>query len=830
MTINFRMKLLQTSHILIALVFFMGFTGCNLKSFIYPDQVELPDTMVPLPLPAQEVEFNVLVPETTPSDAQVFVDILDEVTGLAFNPKRFALTKVAERFYSGKFSLSQGAVIRYRYHMLTESHKQEFTPLGARIRYRLAYIIPGVQIRDLVSRWENEPADIPTGRIQGVILNSASNAPVGNILVTIAGISTISSIDGSFTLDGVPIGTYNLVAYSLDGGYLPFQQGAVVAAASTTPVSIQMQANKLVSITFIVTPPLQSSSQNPPIRMIGNLLQLGNTFADLQGGMSTLSIRAPQLSMQTDGKYFLRLQLPAGAYLQYKFSIGDGFWNAEHSTDGSFRLRELIVPNKDTTYQEIITSWEASGAKPIHFYITVPDNTPPTEHVSLQLNPFGWMEPIPIWPAGNNQWQYTLFSPMHLVGEVAFRICRNEQCTAAVDAAELGENAGKNRFTPSLIEQEITYQVEEWAFLTSELEPTPVVTGSITPQKAGFMAGVELAEFSHPSWMATYTPALQNIAGLGANWLVITPTWSVVNNSPPVIIQKPGVDPLQADTEAMVSGAISQGLQVAVYPRLIFQKDIPSWWQDAARDQDWWQTWFDRYASFILHQATLAEQAGASAFILGGYDIIPALPSGKLFDGSDSGVPEDVEATWNTLIMNIRSRFSGKIGWAVNYPYLFERTPSFINQVDWNYVLWSAPMSTTNQPDQAEMAATITQLLNQDIKVLKTDLNKPIVLGVQFASANGAAANCIVAEEGCLQINWDTVSVYTDPICKIDLLEQVEMYNALFVAINQTDWLDGIISRGFYPPAIVQDCSPSIYGKPAADVLWYWYPRLLGTR
>ena len=47
-------------------------------------------------------------------------------------------------------------------------------------------------------------------------------------------------------------------------------------------------------------------------------------------------------------------------------------------------------------------------------------------------------------------------------------------------------------------------------------------------------------------------------------------------------------------------------------------------------------------------------------------------------------------------------------------------------------------------------------------------------------------------------------------------------------AINARTWIIGVVSRGFYPPAALQDKSTSVHGKPAADILWYWYPRLLG--
>lgn len=828
-----RPSILSLLRICTVLIIVISSSACELQQYIYPEEIDPAETVFPGTLPMQDVTFSAFVPESTPEDAEVYIDILDEVTGLAFNPKRYPMQKVAERFYTVTIPLSQYSVTKYRYLLSTEIPSLELTPLGTRIRYRLVHVIPGVQVRDLVSRWENDlsaPETAATGRVQGVILDASTSKPVGNILVSIAGISTITSIDGLYSLDGVPTGTHNLVAYSLDGSYKTFQQGALVAASSTTPATIQMAPAKLVEITFNVTPPAQSVDQQPPIRLIGNLIQLGNMFADLQGGLSTLAIRAPVLSAGNNGQYSIKLQLPAGTYLQYKYSIGDGFWNAEHAIDGSFQLREMIVPDKNTIVNDTVHSWEASGAKPIHFLIDVPDVTPQNEHISLQLNPYGWMEPIPVWQTGKNQWEFTLYSPMNLVGEVYYRVCRNEQCNTAVDASILGKDTVISSFTPSLIEQDIHISVEKWAFLQQSQEPTPVVTSAITKQKSGYVAGIELARFTHPSWYSTYTPAMQNIKNLSANLVIVTPTWSVTAITPPIISQTPGIDLMQPDTIAMIKDARAAGLQVAVYPRLNFPADVESWWAGGTRDQDWWQTWFDRYSTFMLNQATIAEQAGASALIIGGYDILPALPMGKLYDGSDSGVPLEAEPYWQTLISDIRSRFSGSIAWAVTYPYLFDRTPAFVEQMDWLYVLWSAPAAATSDPNQSEMASEILRLLNDDIQVMKSDLNKPVVLAVQFASANGAASNCITANDGCLQVDWDTISSYTDPVCQVDLLEQVALYNALFIAINQVEWLDGIVSRGFYPPAIVQDCSPSIYGKPAADVVWYWYPRMLGIK
>jgi hypothetical protein len=59
--------------------------------------------------------------------------------------------------------------------------------------------------------------------------------------------------------------------------------------------------------------------------------------------------------------------------------------------------------------------------------------------------------------------------------------------------------------------------------------------------------------------------------------------------------------------------------------------------------------------------------------------------------------------------------------------------------------------------------------------------------------------------------------------------QQVDIYDAMFNAINARSWVSGFVSRGYFSPVVLLDKSASIYGKPAADLLWYWFPRLLGN-
>jgi hypothetical protein len=63
----------------------------------------------------------------------------------------------------------------------------------------------------------------------------------------------------------------------------------------------------------------------------------------------------------------------------------------------------------------------------------------------------------------------------------------------------------------------------------------------------------------------------------------------------------------------------------------------------------------------------------------------------------------------------------------------------------------------------------------------------------------------------------------------LSLQTQADIYEAMLATVNTRPWISGFVSRGYYPPAALQDKSASIHSKPTADILWYWFPRMLGT-
>ncbi len=818
----------QSISFLTAIFLILSIASCNLPVNLNTSS-PTPTVSAPsaTPLPQTETSFIVEIPQDLASGQSVYLDILDEVTGLALNPVRYKLLTIDSRHFGIKLPISIGSVLKYRYALGGTKPAVEYTATGKQVRYRLLDVAgPGVTEQDTVSAWSDLPYSGETGQITGQVLDSASHGPVPNLMVAAAGEQTFTGSDGSFELDGLAPGTHNIVIYALDGAYHTFQQGAVVAANSTTPADISVTAAPLVNVAFLVTVP-KENVVGVPLHIAGNLDFLGNTFADLNGGLSTVAARMPVLTLMPDGRYSITLALHAGTDLRYKYTLGDGFWNSEQTSDGKFRIRQLIVPNQNAVIQDTVDTWLTPKSEPISFEVTVPADTPQGDTVSIQFNPFTWTPPIPMWPLGNNRWLYILDNPLNLVGNIGYRYCRNDQCGSADDSATAGPNAKGRTFAVSDKPQSMQDEVKSWQWWSPSSTPTSVVAEQIQARGSAYVAGVEFQNNYNPTWLPRIPETYKELGSIGTNWVYLTPTWTYSDNTHPVFGLTPGSDPLYSDAVQTVSDARTAGFNIALFPSAHFNVSQDQWWATAPRDSAWWEQWFARYKKFAVNFAGMAASSGAGALVLGGDWLAPALPSGKLADGSPSGVPEDASTRWGNIIQSVRDVYKGTLIWAAVYPDGVANPPDFLNQFDQVYVLLSAPIASQPNPTPADLQNDLTSILDSQLQPFQASFGKPLLLGVAFPSAAGSLASCPPAPSGgCLSLdalsrpNADIASI------QVDLQAQVDAYNALLVAANSRDWISGLVSRGYYPPAALQDYSTSIHGKPAQDVVWYWYPRL----
>ena len=781
------------------------------------------------PAPRAQVTFSVRLPEPLLPGEVLMFSVLDEVTGLALNPVDYQMTMVDATTYSTSLAIPDQAVIKYRYIRRGGTRIPEDTNTDGYIRYRMLLVNGPTQITDTVNSWADKPVSTLSGNISGTVVNADTNAPIPDILVTAGGVQILTDSAGRFQLIGLRGGIHNLVAYALDGMYQTFQQGATVAENQTTPVEIKLKPAQLVNVIFTVSVP-QDTQPGVPLRIAGNLLQLGNTFSDLRGGLSTVADRMPAMTALPDGRYSVSLFLPAGADVEYKYTLGDGFWNSEFTSTGQYLTRRLLIPAQNTTIQDGVQSWQAGPNAPILFQVTVPQSTPSGDVMYIQFNPYGWTPPIPMWNQGNNHWGYKLYGPLNIIGSFGYRYCRNAQCDSADDIQTVGPNAHGRNISPTLTPQDIVDTVNDWVWAQKTGSPTLVAT-TIPSRGTGFMAGVELQSYYDPDTPMFVPPALQTIQAVGSNWVIFTPSWTYSRNNPLIFSAQPGKDPFWLDTTTSVAQARTMNMNVALFSQPHFATNAADFWKTAPRDASWWDNWFNHYRAFAIHFADLATQSSSQAVILGGDWIVPALPSGTLADGTPSGVPADAETRWKNIIAEVRQHFHGNVLFAIPYDNNILQAPvNILKDADAIYLLWSIKLSGSATPAKADMLTQAGNLLDTNVAPIQTQVGKPFIIALAYPSSSYSATGCIPnGSNSCL--DWTALNRPNADIGSInmDLQQQVDIYDAMFNAINARTWVSGFVSRGYYAPAALQDKSASVHGKPASDLLWYWFPRLLGN-
>jgi hypothetical protein len=147
---------------------------------------------------------------------------------------------------------------------------------------------------------------------------------------------------------------------------------------------------------------------------------------------------------------------------------------------------------------------------------------------------------------------------------------------------------------------------------------------------------------------------------------------------------------------------------------------------------------------------------------------------------------------------------------------LLQTTPNFVSNLDGVYLLWTAPLEGTIV-DQMKVEAG--QMLDSDVQPFQSALQKPVILAVAYPSVDNAAGASLSGSELFQPGNTQV---------PVNLQAQADVYQALLMAVNERPWVSGFVSRGYYLPVVLQDASASVHGKPASDLLWYWYPRFLG--
>lgn len=777
----------------------------------------------PTPRPLTRVTFRVHLPENTPIHQGIFLTQLDEITGLPVAPERVVMQVLNERVYEVTLTVPLGSVLTYRYERRTPegAFVQEHRWDGKPVRYRVVRAFGPMMVEDVVARWTDTLyVGAPPGRLQGRIVNAETGEPVPHALIFVGGYQMLSNALGEFLVEGLPPGVHNVVVMDLDGAYHLFQQLAEVASQATTPAEIPLRPARQVEVRFEVYPP-RETPRGAPIRLVGHWYHLGNTFGDLRGGLSTVASRAPQLHLEDDGRYTLTLRLPAGEELRYKFTLGDGLFNAELDAQGRFVSRRLMIPDQDAQVRVQIARWSWPNVGPVWFEVTVPESTPPEDLISLQLAYNTWGEPLPMWYLGGNRWGYMFYGPLPEAGGVTYRYCRNEQCEIA------SEREGRGRgLQASTLPQRMVDEVSGWANYTPP-QPLALVSPSPEPRGEDFLTGLAWTPGYHPSWYLYEARSLRDMARAGAKVAVFQPTWAALQSAPyPVFAPEPGRDALAPDVTRWLEQARAQGLQPWIFPQIRYADTVQTWWQDTPRDYPWWVAWFERYRSFLLHHAVLAQRHDGAGLIVGGWEGWISFPEREVVEGTPSGAPLDAEQRWVRLLEEVRSWYSGPLYWAVVDDGDLNVPEGLAQMVDGFVLLWKPPTVTQEQtPDVHALQSLYEEDFRTRIALWAQQTGKPVVVALRFPAARGVLQGCIQGREqpGRCRTPEELLPPQGASRAFLDMEAQWKGLQAALSALNGQAWLRGVVVFSWYPPVEVQEPSDSVRGKPAQQVVTQWF-------
>jgi hypothetical protein len=116
-------------------------------------------------------------------------------------------------------------------------------------------------------------------------------------------------------------------------------------------------------------------------------------------------------------------------------------------------------------------------------------------------------------------------------------------------------------------------------------------------------------------------------------------------------------------------------------------------------------------------------------------------------------------------------------------------------------------------------------VINSQVYDVYESTQKPIIVGLAYPSVTGAASGCSLLDYECsndgIFLN-DEVAEFS-----VNLDEQVLIYNATLSILADQEWINGIAIKGYDPTIIKLDGTSSITGKPAFDVIWYWFSGLM---
>jgi hypothetical protein len=212
-----------------------------------------------------ETVFEAYLPEPLENGEVLYLEILDEVTGIALNPTRFEMQSKDILTYYIRIPLAIESLVKYRFIKAGADNSIEYTGSGSQTHSRVYMVQSASIVPNIIAGWDSEKIIGGTGEISGYIFDNKSEAPIPEVMIHLNGLRSITGHDGFFIFENVPAGELFITALHPSGLYLPFQQKAIVAENAVTPSTFGMDPANFVDVRFIVSVP-ENTTAGSPIR------------------------------------------------------------------------------------------------------------------------------------------------------------------------------------------------------------------------------------------------------------------------------------------------------------------------------------------------------------------------------------------------------------------------------------------------------------------------------------------------------------------------------------------------------------------------------------
>jgi hypothetical protein len=815
---------MKTLSRLSLLILILTLAACDvIRAFapvVLPPPTALPTNTpypTPTPQPGAAVQVKIRAPANTPSGSSIVMNIPDRLGGLA--NKTYILTNSGNNVWTTTFNATAGSLIRCRFQRVSGGQTiNEVLANGSLAGDRIHLVGGNLTLEDTINGWADTPFIGDKGRLSGIVKDASSNQGIAGLIVMASGQQTTTGFDGEYVFNNVLANAPTPVTVlAPDGSFRAQTKNAAAPKDGSTFLDFAVHASRTVKVSFIVALP-NDTIKGAPIKLAGNVLQMGDTFNSNPVGSAIAVQRMITLAALPDGRWAATLNLYEGIDLRYKYTLGGPYINAELGAGGEPVARQIVLGPDDVIIQDQIVTWRRSVDAPVNFSLGVPSSTPAADEVTMQFKIGGvWFEPVAMWRANQNAWSYTLFNPVDFNGQAEYRFCRNYQCDAGGDA-----QTTTYRFTPTVLPQVLQNTVNKWQWL-GEQPPANTILPAIT-QRPGFQTGVELAPYTTPDQPALAS-TFDQIKSLSADWVRIPIIWDAPSINPPIIAPDSRA-PIRSDLIAAIRAARERGLKVALYPQVRpVKNDLNTFFESGKKDAEWWNNFHREYARFIAYYADVAAFTGADMIYITDSSLARAFKGG-------SGAPQDADDRWRNLIKAIRKdHFNAALAFAVEFtgktPALTATPPAFTDQLDVIDVRFSAALSNLPTATSDELKKNAESLIDTHLKPLSTQFKKPILLTAIYTSADGAATYCIGAATGSCQPFANAAPDKPDNgLYPLDLNEQAMVYEALLNAINSRTWINGFYGYGYYVPVAIRDKYYSPRSKPAEVIMASWFARL----